>query len=903
MKRLQYWTGSVRNTLWLATALLCALLFLAGAAEAQTTAAADYLGDDNLVILEVRLGSEVISPGLIAFQHPGGVLMPLGALTDLLEFALDVQPGQGRATGWFIDESRRFDLDLAAGMVYSDGASYACTSADAASDLDDIYVDTVRLSAWFPFELEVSVFQLLAKLTPSETLPLQSRLKREAIRTRLLDQEQIADRLPLQKADYSMFTWPLVDANLEYRGRGPDMSPRFSIQSSGDLGTLATDVFVTHTDGAKLINATRLRAGRADAYGDLLGPLQATEFAFGDLYAPSTPLVLRGKLGRGVMLSNRPLRRPDRFDSTEISGDGPPGWEVELYGNTTLLDFATIDETGRYVFGEVPLAFGRNVFRTVLYGPQGQTRETTRVMNVGTTMIAPGEVEYRLFGVQDERFLITGDQLLDDTPDRGRWTGHLEAGYGLGKRVSLLAGLTRQPLEGVDHDYLSLTADGSLSGYQMQAVGVSALDGGSAGSVSLRGALFGRTLTAEQFLYRDFVSDANPLNQQRTAETRLRLGGTTFWSDRHLAYDLQVQTTGFTGRGITRQDRVQLRAATLWRGLQVSSKLDYRNSKSSLGTYDQVFLDQLARGVWGPLLLRGAASVRMRPDTALKSVSGSAYWSPVGRARLGAYATYRFDDVVPTTVGGSLGLLMDTFSVSLSANAAGDQSPYVSLSISTSVTKVPETMRMHVQRQRMSAGFGATARVFLDRNANGHYDDQDDPLPEVRITGAGAWNEGVTGENGLTYLAGLPAHRERDLSVDLTSLQDPFLLPSVEGMRATGHPGGHVALEFPVTFSGDIEGTVYARTPAGDVPLRNIGLELVDLSQRSIRRTVSEFDGYYLFQEIPPGWYEIHVIPETLERKNLRLPAPVAASVPPEGGVSDGNDFLLRFEEARRASR
>ncbi|MBU1074242.1 carboxypeptidase-like regulatory domain-containing protein, partial [bacterium] len=878
MEHLRYWTGSLRNMMWLLTTLLCTLLCLAGASDAQSTNAADYLGDENLIILELRIGSAVVSPGMIAFQHPGGVLMPLGALTDVLEFAIEVSPAQGRAAGWFISESRRFSLDLASRVVVSDGQTHACPPGVAASDNDDIYIDTAQLSAWFPFTIEVKVGQLLAKLTPRETLPLQSRLKREAIRTRHLDRGALAERLPLQVAEYRLFTWPLVDANFEYRGREPDMTPRFSIQSSGDVGTLATDVFVTHTEGAKVINATRLRAGRTDAYGALLGPLQATEFSFGDLYAPSTPLVLRGKLGRGLLLSNRPLRRPDRFDSTEISGDGPPGWEAELYGNNTLLDFGTIDETGRYLFTEVPLVFGLNTFRTVLYGPQGQMREYTRDMNVGASMIAPGRLEYRLFGVQDERFLVTGDDLLDDTPDRGRWTGHLEAGYGLGKPLSLQGGWTRQPLEGVEHDYLSLNASGCLAGYYLQAVGVNALDGGSAGSFSLRGRLFARSLTAEQFLYRDFVSDANPVTQQRTDETRVRLGGSTTWGNRNLAYDLQVQTTGYTGRGITRQDQMQLRAATLWRGLQMSTKLEYRNSRSSLGDYDQIFLDQLARGIWGPLLLRGSLSSRLRPTTSLKSVSGSAYWNPLGRLRLGAHATHRFDGAIPTTLGGSLGLLMDTFSVAFSANAAGEQKPYLSLAISTSVTKVPETMRMHVQRQRMSEGYGASARVFLDRNANGLYDDQDAPLPEVRITGAGAWNEAVTGSNGIAYLAGLPAHRERDLSLDLTSLQDPFLLPSGEGVRATGHPGGHVVLEFPVTYSGDIEGTVYARTPGGDIPLRNIGLELVDLAQRSVRKTVSEFDGYYLFQEIPPGWYEIHVIPETIARKNLRLPPPVAAA-------------------------
>ncbi len=903
MNRLRYWTNSTRTKLLWVITLLCCALGLVHAVNAQTDGDDGILTDDNLVILEVRLGSRILSQGLIAFQYSGGVLMPLGALTDILEFAIDVNPSTRRASGWFIDETRRFTLDLAAASVVSEGQTHTLSPAQATADYDDIYVDTTLLADWFPIGIDVRVNQLLAVLTAEELLPLQSRLKREAIRERRLSTDDIESRQPLQKATYQTFTWPLIDANIEYRGRNPQMTPKFSVQTSGDVGTLETHTFMSHTDGAKVVNAARIRAGRTDSYGELLGPLQATQFEFGDLYAPSTPLVLRGKLGRGLLLSNRPLRRPDRFDTTDISGDGTPGWDVELYGNHALLDFAVVDETGRYLFEDVPMIFGRNVFRAVLYGPQGQIREQTRIMNVGAGMIPPGEIEYRLFGVQNDRFLVTGDHLLGDTLDRGRWTGHLEAGYGLSQSLSLNGSLTRQPVAGVDHTYLSLTASGLLGGYHLQAVGANALDGGIAGSLSMRGELFGRSLLAEQKVYSDFISDANPENQQQTSQTRLRLGGAALWRGRNLAYDFMLQSTGYTGRGITRQDRMTLRAATRLRGMQVSSKLDYRNSTSVASAYNQIFLDQLARGVWGPLMLRGSVHARLAPGSSIDAVSGSASWSPLHKLKLASSVTHRFDDAVATTFGGTMALLMDSFNLSLSAHTSGAQKPYFSIALTTSVTKVPESTRMHVQRHRMSTGYGATARVFLDRNANGHYDDQDDPLPEVRITGAGSWNDAVTGRNGITYLAGLPAHREHDLSLDLATLQDPFLLPAVENVRATGHPGGHVVLDFPVTYSGDIEGTVYARTPSGDVPMRNIGLELVDLSQRTIRRTVSEFDGYYLFQEIPPGWYEVHIIPETLERKRLRMPAPVAAQVPTDGGVSDRNDFILRFEEERRASR
>jgi len=903
MNRLRYWMGSTRNTLFLVTALLCVLLGLVQSVAAQNNRAADSLDDDHLVILEIRLDSKVLSQGLIAFQHKQGVLFPLGALTDILEFAIDVDPGAGRASGWFIDESRRFSLDLAAATVVCAGQTHALPASQAAADLDDIYIDSSQLSAWFPITFDVRVNQLLALLTADELLPLQSRLKRQALRETRLRKDELEERQPLQKTEYQTFTWPLIDANIEYRGRNPHMTPKFNVQTSGDVGKLETHTFVTHTSGAKVVNVARLRAGRTNAYGELLGPLQATRFEFGDLFAPSTPLVLRGKQGRGLLLTNRPLRRPDRFDTTEINGDGPPGWDVELYSNNALLDFTTVDETGRFLFEEVPMVFGRNIFRAVLYGPQGQIREQTRIMNVGASMIPPGQVEYRLFGLQDERYLVAGDQFQIDSPDRGHTTGHVEAGYGLSKTVSVSGALTRLPVEGEDRQYLTLTASGILGGYHLAAVGANALSGGTAGSLSLRGELFGRSLFAERKIYNDFISDDNPVNQQRTSQSKLRLGGATLWRNRNLAYDFMLQSTSYTGRGITRQDQIHLRGATRLGGLQMSSKLDYRNSDSVAGGYNQLFWDTLGRGIWGPLMLRGSMHTRLNPGSALEAIAGSVSWNPLHKVKLGANVTHRFDHAVATTVGGTLAMLLDTFSLSMSANVSGEQKPYFSVALTTSVTKIPESTRMHVQRHRMSKGYGATARVFLDRNANGHFDDQDDPLPDVRIAGAGSWNDAITGHNGVAYLAGLPAHRERELSLDLTTLQDPFLLPARENVRATGHPGGHVILEFPVTYSGDIEGTVYARTPSGDIPLRNIGLELVDLAQRSIRRTVSEFDGYYLFQEIPPGWYEVHIIPETLERKRLRMPAPVAAQVPAEGGVSDRNDFILGFEDERRASR
>ena len=52
--------------------------------------------------------------------------------------------------------------------------------------------------------------------------------------------------------------------------------------------------------------------------------------------------------GRGAVLTNRPIERPDAFDKTTFRGDLPAGWDAELYRNGQLLAFTSPNGDGRY---------------------------------------------------------------------------------------------------------------------------------------------------------------------------------------------------------------------------------------------------------------------------------------------------------------------------------------------------------------------------------------------------------------------------------------------------------------------------------------------------------------------------------------------------------------------------
>ncbi|WP_336139820.1 hypothetical protein, partial [Klebsiella pneumoniae] len=72
----------------------------------------------------------------------------------------------------------------------------------------------------------------------------------------------------------------------------------------------------------------------------------------------------------------------------------------ELYRNNVLIDTATTPQDGQYRFLNIPVEFGLNVFRVVLYGPQGQRREVIRQISVGDGRLSPGEFRYGFGTVQ-----------------------------------------------------------------------------------------------------------------------------------------------------------------------------------------------------------------------------------------------------------------------------------------------------------------------------------------------------------------------------------------------------------------------------------------------------------------------------------------------------------------------
>ena len=168
--------------------------------------------------------------------------------------------------------------------------------------------------------------------------------------------------------------------HLQRRQRHP-VDRRASIRAAGEIAHLSYDATVT-SDEQGALGQLRFKAYRSDPDGGLLGPLDATHFAVGDVAGPTSRLIAGGT-GRGAEVTNRPLFNPVAFDRTRFEGDLPAGWDAELYRNGQLRRLRQRRRHAALCVRRCPAAYGDNRFEIILYGPQGQQRSRVETINVG----------------------------------------------------------------------------------------------------------------------------------------------------------------------------------------------------------------------------------------------------------------------------------------------------------------------------------------------------------------------------------------------------------------------------------------------------------------------------------------------------------------------------------------
>src|SRR5690606_30683384 len=198
----------------------------------------------------------------------------------------------------------------------------------------------------------------------------------------------------------------------------------------------------------------------------------------------------------------------------------------------------------------------------------------------------------------------------------------------------------------------------------------------------------------------------------------------------------------------------------------------------------------------------------------------------------------------------------------LQASARTDTRGAVGASLAASFSFGPDPLGggWRLSSDKLAQRGQAAVAVFLDKNGDGQRSPDEEALVGVGITAGQHGAADPTDSRGHAFVENLQPYEKVLVSVDESTLPDPFLVPRGKGMVITPRPGVAARIELAVTPTGEVEGMLYLPE---DTPAAGVELELVDAAGAVAARTMSEFDGFFLFDRVAYGRYRLRLAPRS----------------------------------------
>lgn len=833
------------------------------------------------LVLSIQAGQYILSDGVLAYQYQGRFYLPIIALSEEFSFFTEPDLGRGYVSGWAIAEENSFSIDVSRKEVTIRGQKTALSDTEILPEdvagSDDLYVEQELLNKIWPIGVAVNLPLLSLDILVEEgdqKLPFMTRLERRAKQKLVSGQKEAkAAEAPKEYTyvpnPYRAIGLPILDINTETRFDTLNDNVRHMTTLNGVQDLLwakadYTTSYIYDDDRLQKPEAIRLHLER-NATRDQPLPLGFKHIEGGDVRIRHSERIQNGSVGRGVNFTTSKKSRPTEFDIITVEGIGNPGWETELYRNTQLLDFGVVDERGEYRFEDVPLLFGNNEIRVILYGPQGQIREIVENYTFGANMLPPGEFSYTVGMVDTEKDLIRFTEPDNTAGKPEGWTVTGEAAYGINRNITAYSTMTTLPTRNNEErrDYITLGSGLSLP------FGVSQVevykDVSQDSAIENKGHAIDARFLTEIKGFRLNLRSAF-FNKFESPDTGFGLAALK------KEYETGVDRTfrlpfGSLGLNLTyRHSETQDKSTST--SYNTRQSLSFSGWRFTNGTTTTITNDK-HQNTSGQL----SASVRMRqwrfrsdlgynifPEREVASFNGEIRYEPVERFSAALLGTH---DFISSQTGAGLQFSydFDQFLASLDTQWMQDQGFTFALRASTSLGPYGPTSKYGsyiLSAERLTSASPASARIFLDYDGDGAYSEGDAPVEGARILMNGRRDRtGADAEGNLISTAG-SGSEEATIEVDRESLLDPYHVPASDGYITSLRPGSLPHFEFPIIETGAIDGL--ASYPDGR-PLAGMRIELVNDKGDVVRTGETAYDGFYTFEYVPPGTYTVRADP------------------------------------------
>ena len=647
-------------------------------------------------------------------------------------------------------------------------------------------------------------------------LPIEKTWQRLRLQ-KMLAYNRVTENTPFLNFEYGLLGAPSLDVSAGYFKNGQERI-NYSFKSGMEAMYGTAQVFGRGQDDDGLID---LRVSWERLNKDWF-------IKVGDVVAPSINLVAQAEAGRGFSFSTFPVENATQFDSETLSGDLLDGWEVELYRGNTLLDFRKSDGSGQFIFRDIPLLFGQNKLVLKYYGPQGQTRQESRSVNIGGTMAPEGKLWTRFSSIDQGENVFLGRNSQTRSQIKG-YRGFGEVYYGLSQRLTLTGSLTSFMSDTQERTLIGKT--GLMASYFGSSLKLDLLAddmGGIGFQSSFLRNFMGWGVQYNHVELFDMRTDREP-NLKSKRKLRINRGLGRVFLD--LSAEQKVDTFD-----VTRYEYSGKVSGSINR-FMLTHEL-----KANYGGNQELVRGQfLATGYINPqLLLRTNLNYEVEPTTEILNVGGTLDYRARKDLTLRLNVIKNMTDKEDYVISQSL--LWEGEKVGLGVTAIYSDTGEYHFLATVSFSLSPDSTGAYQVNRNPSVNVGTVnVRVFLDHDQDGIYNSEIDELLEsVRLEN----RTEKSGKNGMIAVKG-PAYRLARLKINKNSLPDLFMV-SPPPVAVRPRPSHINTMNIPVWETGEIEG----RAEPGDL------IELVENGE-VVDSTRAEFDGFFLFEKVRYRKYKV----------------------------------------------
>ncbi len=784
------------------------------------------------------------------------VYLPLIEVFSALGINIRADFAQKLFTGQYYKDNGYYELNLNLLKFKYRGSEIVLNRSDFHLTTIDVYLRMDLFARLFGLEMSFD-FNTLSVITQlDKTYPAYQRLERDKAHRKLeKDVTVLRDVKSLkQKRDY--VNGAAVDWMLSASPLGVNKTHYYNFNLGGML--LGGDINVSTTGNTSSNLKDNQYNYRWHYYiGD---NNYLTQVDLGNVY--SAGAFSRGL--EGVKLTNKPQVQRKYFQTIQISDHLGQGWEVELYINNKLADFAYTDQFGNYNF-LLDIYYGASRVMLKMYGPNGEIITKEDFVKVPYNLIPKNTIEYSL----------TSGVAASQQEKKGY--AQADGYYGLLRNMTL--GIStdfplqpeegEKPLAGLDLTYQP-TGDLTLNGlaapeYQIKGD----INYSRPSIVNINGSF-------TKFFENEFHNKAGQkfgLKLSVTSPVRLMnryLGlryGISF--DRYTNMDAINMNYGFnssvsrfnfnyignykisrfTGRTVKYVNAQLLLSANIFRWLRPQFRIDYDHLENQVTSYGIYLTRRIFR--------TGQLNVSFRRDV----YSG---------ANLVMITFNIFNDFASF----SSKLLFSERQASMSQVQKG------------SVRYDQEGHNFRFDRSS-SVGYGsAVLRPFMDDNFNGMFDEGEEYLEDLKIKVKGMGGRSYRNDR-LLYYDRLRPYEAYVLQVDPNSLDNPLLKPVYENFSVKVNPNVVTGIDVPLVMGAEVSGYVQRRTADGEVGIGGVKIIFLNMTTESVTEVTTFNNGDYYYLGLVPGRYRAYIEPEILEKYGYDVePGDIEFEViPQEGGA------------------